>query len=868
MPNDTPGGTTAPAETAPTTITFFAPKEKSKGIKRTIKSWPSLFETFSKAKPPTTKDKNAQAGWSPATFTGDTRKAANVELVHALVLDYDAGNTTPEQAIEVWAGHLGCVYTSWSHTPAKPKFRLIVPFSRGVNADEYAVIWQNAASKVKAAGHEIDEACKDPSRLWYLPCKRDDNFKVLTQGGKLLVVDELLVVEAPEIELPRAEAVVQPTAVPAGSKFVAEVKERSRLEDLIHPVHAWDKKTPDDWWCSSPLRQGDSTASFHIKVGEQLWYDFGLADGGDVFVFLQKLWGCDFKTALKRRAKELGITRPIDLDFDNIDGFVVTEHDSQIVSAAEVAGSTSMAIVEKKPRFPSTDLGNAERFALRYGQDVRYVPAWDKWIVWTGKQWKIDDLKRVDRFAQVTVRAIYREAQDEADMDRRKALAEHAKKSEAHARKVALLDHAKSLPEIPITPMDLDTDRAERDAQRIKFSQRVHQVLEAAEQPTHTMSEAERDEALALLRDPQLVERIVTDFDKCGIVGEHDNKLIGYLATVSRRLDEPLAVVVQSSSAAGKSSLLDAVLRFVPDEEQVAYSAMTGQSLFYMGGMDLKHKVLAIAEEAGAHQAAYALRVLQSSGELSIASTGKDQQTGRLSAHEYRVQGPVAILLTTTALDVDDELLNRCLVLTVDESAEQTAAIQELQRQARTLGGLLARRARLDVERLHQNAQRLLVPLAVVNPFAPELTFSTGTTRSRRDQKKLLTLIDTIAFLHQHQRPVRSVEVGTGTIKYIEVRKADIELAVKLSSHLLGHGTEDVPPQTGNMLMAIRAMVAKSANEQATDPQDVRFTRRQLRERFGWGERQTRVHLDRLTELEYVVRHRGGHHRLVGSSVR
>jgi putative DNA primase/helicase len=137
---------------------------------------------------------------------------------------------------------------------------------------------------------------------------------------------------------------------------------------------------------------------------------------------------------------------------------VVTEHDSQIVSAAEVAGSTSMAIVEKKPRFPSTDLGNAERFALRYGQDVRYVPAWDKWIVWSGKQWKIDDLKRVDRFAQVTVRAIYREAQDEADMDRRKALAEHAKKSEAHARKVALLDHAKSLPEIPITPTDLDTD--------------------------------------------------------------------------------------------------------------------------------------------------------------------------------------------------------------------------------------------------------------------------------------------------------------------------------------------------------------------------------------------------------------------------
>ena len=78
------------------------------------------------------------------------------------------------------------------------------------------------------------------------------------------------------------------------------------------------------------------------------------------------------------------------------------------------------------------------------------------------------------------------------------------------------------------------------------------------------------------------------------MVGEQTNKLVGYLAAVSRKLEEPLAVIIQSSSAAGKTSLMEAVLAFLPAEERVKYSAMTGQSLFYLGETDLKHKVLAV----------------------------------------------------------------------------------------------------------------------------------------------------------------------------------------------------------------------------------------------------------------------------------
>jgi len=157
-------------------------------------------------------------------------------------------------------------------------------------------------------------------------------------------------------------------------------------------------------------------------------------------------------------------------------------------------------------------------------------------------------------------------------------------------------------------------------------------------------------------------------------------------------------------------------------------------------------------EEEGAEKAGYALKLLQSEGELTIASTGKDPHSGRMETQTYHVEGPVAIVLTTTSIDLDEELMNRCLVLTVDESREQTERIHALQREARTVEGILAAEKRKDVLRVMQNAQRLLKPWRIANDFARELTFTSGRTRTRRDHEKYLTLIDSIALLHQHQR--------------------------------------------------------------------------------------------------------------------
>jgi DNA primase catalytic core len=387
--------------------------------------------------------------------------------------------------------------------------------------------------------------------------------------------------------------------------------------------------------------------------------------------------------------------------------------------------------------------------------------------------------------------------------------------------------------------------------------EQIQRALEPKEK-TVELDDQEREAALGLLRDPCLLDRLLADFDRCGVVGEETNKLVGYLAAVSRKLEEPLAVILQSSSAAGKSWLMEAVLAFLPEEDRVQYSAMTGQSLFYMGETDLRHKVLAIVEEEGAERASYALKLLQSEGQLTIASTGKDPSTGRLVTHEYRVEGPVMIFLTTTAIEVDEELLNRCLVLTVNETREQTRAIHRLQRERQTLEGLLQRRDRERILKVHRNAQRLLRPLLVANPYARSLTFLDHQTRTRRDHLKYLTLIRAIALLHQYQRPVKTAHHDGHAVRYIEVSKDDVATANRLAHEVLGRSLDELPPQTRRLLGLLCAMVAKRCAELGIERSDYRFTRREVREHTGWGNTQLKIHLHRLAELEYLLVHGGG----------
>ena len=365
-------------------------------------------------------------------------------------------------------------------------------------------------------------------------------------------------------------------------------------------------------------------------------------------------------------------------------------------------------------------------------------------------------------------------------------------------------------------------------------------------------TESDKAEALAFLRDPELLVRVQQDLTTLGVAGEELNKILGYLACVSRKLDEPLSLLIQSRSAAGKSTLQDALLSLVPEEDKAVYTRMTDQSLFYQEENALVHKVLGLEEAQGLGGAAYSLRALQSSKLLSVATTIKDPATGKMKTERYTVRGPIAVLLTTTQADLDEETHSRFLTLTIDESAKMTQTIFARQRRADTLAGYLQSLECAAIIRKHHTAQRLLEELVVLNPYAEQLSFPAHSLRARRDHKKYLMLIRAVAFLYQKQRDVKELAHRGKILRTIEVTKEDIRQANTLARHVLAPSLDELSPPARRLLKEVHAMVKARCERENLAVRDVVFTRRTVREHTGWSDWQVRTHLGELEGLEYV----------------
>ncbi|MGB5987659.1 MAG: CHC2 zinc finger domain-containing protein [Desulfobacterales bacterium] len=377
------------------------------------------------------------------------------------------------------------------------------------------------------------------------------------------------------------------------------------------------------------------------------------------------------------------------------------------------------------------------------------------------------------------------------------------------------------------------------------------------ENPSQTPTGEAKKQALKLLKSPEMFSEILADFATLGVTGEETNKLVGYLAAVSRKTDEPLSVLIQSRSAAGKSTLQDAILSLVPDEDYVKYTRITDQALFYKDEDSLVNKILAIEEEVGMGGAAYSIRNIQSSKKITVAATGKDPGTGKMKTEEYTVNGPVAVMITTTAAELEGETASRFLFLTIDESTKMTDAIHTMQREAETLEGLVRKKRSEHIIQKHHNAQRLLKPLFVVNPFTPYLSYPNQSLRTRRDHKKYLGLIRSVAYLHQYQRKTQTVEVEGKPVQYIEVTLEDIEAANRLANEVLGQCLDELSPPSRTLLTGIYRMVKQLAEDQETSLTEVYFTRRMIREHTGWSDWQVRAHIKQLEELEYLCARMG-----------
>ena len=305
-----------------------------------------------------------------------------------------------------------------------------------------------------------------------------------------------------------------------------------------------------------------------------------------------------------------------------------------------------------------------------------------------------------------------------------------------------------------------------------------------AEKPTITATE--KSEALAYLRDPQLLRNTLNDLAASGIVGETNNALVAYLTYTSRKRERPLHVMYLGASGTGKTHLQEKVSELIPREDKIEITSLSDNAFYYFGREELKQKLILIEDLDGAENVLYPLRELQSKRRISKTVTLKDSK-GNLKTVSLKVEGPVCVSSCTTREKIYEDNANRVILLHIDDSKKQDERIMNYQKRMSS-GQINLDQEQVVCSRL-QNVQRALHPVRVVNPFADLIDLPPEVFKPRRTLLLLLSFIETITFYHQYQRPVKKASDGT---HYIETVPSDVEAAFSLMKGVLFQKSDEL----------------------------------------------------------------------------
>jgi len=298
------------------------------------------------------------------------------------------------------------------------------------------------------------------------------------------------------------------------------------------------------------------------------------------------------------------------------------------------------------------------------------------------------------------------------------------------------------------------------------------------------------DEAISILNNPKLIQRVSDDLEAVGVAGERDLALTVYFIGVSRLLRRPLAGIIRGSSSSGKSYTVEKVASLFPTECLVHATQMTPQSLFHMKPGSLVHRWVVAGERSRLEdddraEATRAMREILASGKLSKLMPMKTDNG--IETVTIEQEGPIAFTETTTLTNVFEEDANRCLMLQTDETPEQTKRI--LIALAQQQSG-----EREDTDRIihiHHTLQRMLPQSALVRvPWTDRLVnvFPCERVEVRRAFPQLIALVQASALLHHKQR-----EIGNDHAILADARDYHLarRLILKPFSQSLGGGLSD-----------------------------------------------------------------------------
>ena len=361
------------------------------------------------------------------------------------------------------------------------------------------------------------------------------------------------------------------------------------------------------------------------------------------------------------------------------------------------------------------------------------------------------------------------------------------------------------------------------------------------------LTASETTAALAFLRAPDLIARLGAALGRGGIVGEDKTRLLLFVAASSYKMPETLHVLIQGSSGSGKTRLLDVVARSMPHEDVKRFTRVTDNAFYNQAEDYFTHKLVCLEDLDGLREEAeLAFRELQSSDVLRTATSVKDERGG-ITGGERVVRGPIASMACTTRGEVYEDNVSRCLVVAVDESAEQTGRV--IAYQNRRAGGECSRRDEEAERAKLADCVRMLKSYEVVNPYASRVKLPDGAHKVRRLNELYLSFVRQVALLNQYQR----TKDKRGRL-VAEV--ADLRVACEILFESIVLKVDELDGSLRQFFERLKAYVAARSGT----PE---FTQREVRQALGMSKAQCSRAMARLVSAEYVTSRYSGNLRKV-----
>lgn len=328
------------------------------------------------------------------------------------------------------------------------------------------------------------------------------------------------------------------------------------------------------------------------------------------------------------------------------------------------------------------------------------------------------------------------------------------------------------------------------------YENSIHPPEKTLKREKVELTDGEKKEALELLNDPKLVERIIEMIHENGLVGEHENGFSTFLTVLSTLTEEPSSLTCGGDTSTGKTALVKAVIPLFPPEMMFVRAGVTPKILYYDAVLndegelvnDLTGIAIIILEEEESEDFLKVIKPLLSHDQREIiysyVNKGKDGNT----TVDVKIVGHPSYIGLRARRIKDAQVKSRMMMVTPEFSTSKFEAV--LDHVAHSAVAPWEHQSTMSPE-LPRNAIRMLERVDVVIPFMGVVRefFEYTSPRAVRDFGQFIAMVSTVATLHQFQRKHISVNGAEFVVAHMD----DLDIALRLFELMYCEAVSGIP---------------------------------------------------------------------------